>query len=193
MPEYSFDQIREHVVRKLGHLKPDLTYHCIEHTLDVLEQALRIAREENMRDDKDLELLKIASLYHDIGFLKTYLQHEKQSVEIFREDFRDSSMSESDKETIAKLIMVTQIPQQPKNKLEQIICDADLDYLGRSDFADISENLRKEFLAYGIVSTDEEWFALQLKFLQNHQYHTAASRDKREPVKKQNYLSLLTV
>ena len=34
----------------------------------------------------------------------------------------------------------TKIPQTPLTKLEEIICDADLDYLGREDFFEISRS-----------------------------------------------------
>ena len=39
----------------------------------------------------------------------------------------------------SQLILATKVPQKPKNKLEKIICDADLDYLGREDFDNISD------------------------------------------------------
>lgn len=86
--------------------------------------------------------------------------------------------------------MATKIPQQPHNLLEQIICDADLDYLGRDDFYKIGETLRKEFLHYSIVNSDEEWETLQIKFLQNHHYHTISSQQLREPIKHQYLLQL---
>ena len=87
--------------------------------------------------------------------------------------------------------MVTKIPQQPKNLLQRIICDADLDYLGRNDFEVIGEKLRQEFLVYGVVQTEEEWDRLQLKFLTSHKYHTASSQHMREPVKQMHLHSLI--
>ena len=53
--------------------------------------------------------------------------------------------------------MATKMPQRPKNLLQQIICDADLDYLGRNDFFILSEKLHKEFIEYKIACNDEEW------------------------------------
>ena len=47
--------------------------------------------------------------------------------------------------------MATEIPQNPKTHLEMIMCDADLDYLGRYDFETISNNLYTEFLDFGFV------------------------------------------
>jgi hypothetical protein len=88
--------------------------------------------------------------------------------------------------------MVTQIPQRPVDILERVICDADLDYLGRDDFFSIGDTLRREFIRYGIVPDDAAWEALQMKFLTNHSYHTESSRILREPV-KQAHISRLMV
>ncbi len=191
MTVQSFDRIREFAFSKLSMLDANLTYHCPDHTRDVIRQSVRIAQEEGIEDGRQLNLLKIASLYHDIGFLQTYLKHEEKSVEIFLADAGSFLLTDQDQEEVVKLIMVTKIPQSPVTILEKIICDADLDYLGRDDFFPISESLRKEFLAYQIVADDAQWFALQMNFLRNHHYHTKSSQRLREPVKQQNYSLLL--
>ena len=86
--------------------------------------------------------------------------------------------------------MATKIPQMPQTHLQQIICDADLDYLGRPDFFDTGNNLRKEFMYYKVVTSDEDWMKLQLNFLSHHRYHTRTSQKLREPA-KQRYLARL--
>ena len=191
MPENVFEKIQTNVLAKLKGLSPNLTYHCLNHTLDVLEQSGRIAAVEGITNERDLFLLKVAALYHDSGFLETYSHHEKKSCEIFLDDTLNFNFSENEKAIIQGLIMATKIPQQPQTHMEKIICDADLDYLGRSDFFEIGDTLRKEFIYYKIVASDEEWEKLQLKFLQNHKYHTSASQRQREPVKQQNFSKLI--
>ena len=191
MPELAFEKIRTNVVDKLKKLDPHLTYHSIDHTLDVVNQAQRIAAEEGITDERDLFLLKVAALYHDSGFLETYKDHEKISYDIFLRDASGSEFTEDDKNIIRGLILSTKIPQQPKTHMEKIICDADLDYLGRSDFLQIGDALRREFTFYKVVSNDQEWEKLQLNFLQNHKYHTKTSQKQREPVKHQHYSKLI--
>ncbi|MES2849015.1 MAG: hypothetical protein V4685_08165, partial [Bacteroidota bacterium] len=110
-----------------------------------------------------------------------------KGCEIFLETTAGIDFTEEDKEIIQGLIMATKIPQTPQTHLQQIICDADLDYLGRDDFYSIGENLRKEFLHFNIVANNEDWEKLQLNFLSHHQYHTKASRQLREP-EKHKYL-----
>lgn len=190
MYDQVFEELRVLVFDKLSKLDKHLTYHCKEHTTDVLTQCEQIARREGVTDKHQLHLLKVAALYHDSGFLKTYKDHETFSCELFLEDADRFGFSADDKQQITSLIMATKIPQQPHNLLEKIICDADLDYLGRNDFYTIGDTLRQEFLHYGIVRSDEEWEALQIKFLQNHNYHTASSQQLREPVKQQYLVQL---
>jgi len=191
MSENAFEKIQTNLLAKLKGLNPNLTYHSVNHTLDVVEQSGRIASEEGITNDRDLWLLKIAALYHDSGFLETYKEHEKKSCLIFLKEATDLGLNDEEKKIIQGLIMSTKIPQEPKTHMEKIICDADLDYLGRNDFFEIGDTLRREFIAYKIVANDEEWEKLQLKFLQNHTYHTKASQIQREPGKQQNYSKLI--
>jgi uncharacterized protein len=187
----AFENVKRNVLNKLEKLNPNLTYHCTEHTLDVLEQSIRIAKEEGIENGDELYLLKIAALYHDTGFLETYALHEKKSCELFLSDSEQYQLSDDQKNIVLNLIMSTQIPQKPHTLLEKIICDADLDYLGRNDFFSIGDSLRKEFLCFNIVGNDEEWNKLQLNFLQNHSYHTSSSQKLREPGKQLNYSKLI--
>ena len=84
------------------------------------------------------------------------------------------------------MIMATQIPQTPHNKLEQIICDADLDYLGRDDFFTIGNKLFDELCMYGIINTELEWNKLQVRFLEKHHYFTPSAKKIRKAKKAEN-------
>jgi len=92
--------------------------------------------------------------------------------------------------TVQKLIMATKTPQMPETKLERIICDSDLDYLGRNDYPEISNKLYKELKAFKLVDSKESWLKQQIAFLQNHQYHTTFAKKNREPVKQKRILEL---
>jgi uncharacterized protein len=84
------------------------------------------------------------------------------------------------------MIRATKVPQQPNNLLEEIICDADLDYLGRDDFFKTGEGLYSEFLEQKIVSDELSWNQLQVRFLENHHYFTPTSINRRQKEKQKN-------
>jgi HD superfamily phosphodiesterase len=183
----SFLHIRQHVVAKLkAGLSEKLTYHNLDHTLDVLEQAAVIAQKEGIREPEDLLLLKVGALYHDTGFLDTYNGHEDRGCAIATEDLTNFGFTPEQIAKVCGMIRATRVPQMPHNHLEQIICDADLDYLGRPDFFTIGEGLFKEFLELKIVNNDQEWDLLQIKFLEKHQYFTASSLRRRQKFKLQH-------
>jgi len=153
-------------------------YHDSRHTEDVIRQVQEISYREGVSAE-ELALLKLAALYHDLGFLVQRANHESAGVDLFMNEAENSDISEDDKQRIARLILVTKIPQQPNNLLEAIICDADLDYLGREDFPTIAEFLYLELKACGEMNDRKRWNEVQLSFLGNHHYHTDSSRKLR--------------
>ena len=189
MPDL-FTSIKEPILSRLkNELDPRLGYHNIMHTLDVLEQAEVLAKQENVTDKHDLLLLKTAAVFHDSGFLFVYKGHEEKGCEIASESLR-SVFSEEDIKKVCGMIMATKIPQSPNTLLEQIICDADLDYLGRNDFEPISQTLHKEFIIFKIIPEDIIWDHIQIKFFESHHYFTGTSVSKRNE-KKLKHLNTL--
>ena len=181
-----FAVVQEYAIQKLtAYLSEKLTYHHVHHTLDVLEQSTIIAGLENVTAEEDIYLLKVSALYHDMGFLDTYNGHEEKSCEIAKQDLTQFGLNSRQKEIVIGLIKATKVPQNPKTKLEQIICDADLDYLGRNDFYSIGNGLYQEFLWQGIVKNRLEWNRIQVSFLEKHQYFTPSSINRREKQKQE--------
>jgi uncharacterized protein len=179
-----FKILQDRVLHTLAtRITPGFTYHNVDHTAEVVTNAERIAIEEGISDERALLLLKIAALYHDIGFLVIYKGHEEVSCQMVRKDLGNDSLSKEDLDTVCSIIMATQVPQSPKNELEQIICDADLDYLGRDDFERLSNKLMHEYLQKGIVSSETEWMDVQIKFIESHHYFTKSSQRNRNPKK----------
>ena len=118
-----------------------LFYHGIHHTIDVVNAAAEIAALEGITDEESLALLRTAAFYHDSGFMNIYQGHEEAGCVLAREVLPGFGYTEAQIATICGMIMATKIPQSPKNTLERIICDADLDYLGRDDFEGIAATL----------------------------------------------------
>jgi uncharacterized protein len=164
-------------------------YHDLRHTLDVVNQVEIIGLGEKI-GGSELILLKIAALYHDTGFSKARKNHEEQSVQIFLQHSKNSALMESEKEIICSCILATRMPQNPKTLLESVLCDADLDYLGRSDFFVIGDALHREMLYAGEIQPQDSWNELQIRFLKSHQYKTAYAIESRKKGLEEN-LSLL--
>jgi len=181
-----FKKVEKFILGKLKkELPKNLTYHSLGHIKDVYAAAQNLAKLENVKGE-DLTLLLTAVLFHDSGFLKQQKDHERVGCEFVREFLPEYAYTEVQIEKICGMIMATKIPQTPHNKLEQIICDADLDYLGRDDFFTIGNKLWDELCMYGIINTEVEWNKLQVRFLENHHYFTASSKKLRKTKKAEN-------
>ncbi|MEQ8469830.1 MAG: HD domain-containing protein [Marinoscillum sp.] len=165
-----------------------MLYHNVDHTRDVYEATKNIAAAEGVTDH-DLELLLMAAAYHDTGFCHTYQGHEEEGVRLFKTHFPQVPLG--DLQVIEELILATKVSHIPQNQLEEIIRDADLDYLGREDFPVISENLYDELRGLNKISSKKAWHKVQLNFLKNHHYYTAYSRTHRAPGKAKNLESIL--
>lgn len=76
--------------------------------------------------------------------------------------------------------MATKLPPKPKDLLESIMCDSDLDYLGHSDFIPVSNTLYKELKEQNKIGTLNDWNKIQVKFLSNHQFFTKTAQHLRE-------------
>ena len=183
----NYPEARDFIIKKLSNeLDPDLTYHSIEHTLDVLNAACNLAELEGI-SAHDRIILETAALFHDSGMLKTYAGHEDASVEIARKYLPKFGYQKKDIDMISKMIITTRLPQSASNFLEKILCDSDLDYLGREDFFMIAHQLQYEWNILNVRHTTlREWYELQIMFLQNHSFFTTSSKRLRDEKKADN-------
>ncbi|MDB5135945.1 MAG: hypothetical protein JWP37_2548 [Mucilaginibacter sp.] len=179
-------QAGKFILRKLGmELPVHLTYHGIAHSIDVHQAAQRIASEENVSKHEQ-KLLVTAALFHDAGFIKMREGHEAESCKMARHYLPSYNYQPSEIELICGMIMATRIPQSPQNRLEEILCDADLDYLGRDDFFALSNKLFSELHAEGLSKDEYEWNRVQEDFMEGHHYHTNSSLKLRQGKKEQH-------
>ncbi len=164
-------------------LPKDLYYHGIHHTIDALDVCEIYLIEEKINEE-DVDLLRIGVLMHDIGFTVSIENHEVRGVEMAEKLMSKHNFSPNEIEVVKELILATRVPQNPKTHLEKIICDVDLDYLGRSDYYTISDQLYKELFAYNNIESKTEWNKVQIKFLERHKYHTDFAKKNRQPQKE---------
>ncbi len=190
MTAKKFEELKQNIIAELrSHLLPGLYYHSVDHTLDVMEAAERIGAAEKITE-QELVLLKTAALLHDSGYLFTAKNHEENSCRIAQYILPKYEVPENDINAVCELIMATKIPHNPHNKLAEIICDADLDYLGRNDFYTLSKNLFMELKLFDKVSDENIWNQMQVVFLERHKYFTSTANSSRAAMKEKHLNSI---
>jgi class 3 adenylate cyclase len=186
-----FTDLQEIILDRLERELPkNLYYHNVKHTVDVVTEVELIGWAESVSDE-EIVLLKTAALFHDAGHTISYKDHEDRGCEIARDFLPKYSYNKAQIDRICEIIMATKLPPTPKNLLEEIICDSDLDYLGRIDFIPVSNTLYQELSDRNMIGTLNEWNKLQVKFISKHNYFTNTARTLRE-VNKQKQIERIS-
>jgi adenylate cyclase len=185
-----FDDLEEYILNRLEkELPKHLYYHNVKHTMDVTIGVEIIGAAEGVSEE-ELLLLKTAALFHDMGQIVQSKGHEEVSCKFARDILPNYKYTEQQIQTIEDIIMATQLPPKPKCLLGKIICDADLDYLGRTDFIPVSDTLYRELHEQNIIGNINDWNKIQINFISGHQYFTEFARNSRE-VNKQKQIDRL--
>jgi uncharacterized protein len=187
MRQSNFEHAKTYALQRLERELPAaLTYHSLAHTRDdVAPATLRLAAIAGVSGEQRM-LLHTAAYYHDIGFVLQRSDHELISAQIAAEVLPSFGYSPDQIQIIHGMIMATKLPQSPRTLLEQLMADADLDALGRTDFVTRNQALRKELAAYGAHWDDLAWAREQLYFVGSHEYWTEAARQVRGDQKRRN-------
>ena len=178
----TFPDICFHILEELkGKLASYLSYHSYEHIIDVANVCDKYIRLYRIDDDM-AKLIRIAAISHDFGYTVSPIGHEERSITLIEPILRPV-LTKEEIILVNGMIRATNVPQEPKTFYDKILADADLDYLGRSDYNQISKNLHQEFLHFGVVKTEREWLDLQINFLEGHEYHTLYAKWNRRKLK----------
>lgn len=181
------EEAKEHVFNLLdAKLNPEIEYHTKEHTINVLENAENIGIESGL-NEAEMNELRIAALFHDSGYIEGNQEHEIKSADYARRFLDERNISEEIISTIEKAVLATKIPQNPKNKIAEALCDADLAHLASKNYFDLNEKIRKEKSYFEQKELDEYHFLFQsLEFFMAHSFKTEYGQKVLLPQKELN-------
>ncbi len=165
-------------------------FHSISHIENTVEAATTLA-EQHQLSKEDSQDIAIAMWFHDLGFSEGWKDHEKRSVEIAREFLQNQQVEENRIEQIINCIYATTRDAKPQTLLEKIARDADTSHLGSKTYFEALARLRAEWEAHGDQNfSEEEWYKLNVDFLESHKFHTAIARSLFANRKRKNLLKL---
>jgi uncharacterized protein len=187
-----YNGIHSKVSGLLDQLPDYLTYHSPAHTAYVIDQAELIAQEMHA-DPENLLLIRTGALFHDIGFIRQYQDHEEAGCDIAREILGEFGLEQAFIDEVCSMIMATKAGNIPVTLPEKILKDADLEYLGTGLFFQNSKLLYQE-LKYFNPELDEQMFRqMQIQFISGHEYYTDFCRMNREERKREHLRFLMAV
>jgi len=166
-------------------LSENCVFHTIKHTLDVVSNAEIIGRYCKL-DENSLNVLRICALFHDVGYVDAYDDHELFSAERARTYLQSKNIDPEIIDQVEKAILSTKTPQNPKDQISRILCDADLMNMTFDDYFEQIDLMRKEWEKVGKAKLNSHEFHISsLEFFQSHEYHSKYGKKVLQPKKEQ--------
>lgn len=166
-------------------------YHNYTHTQRVLKSTKELIESCEVSKE-EAEILELTALLHDIGYTVSAENHEAESVNLSETFLKEKGVEERIIKAVSDCIMATKFDEEPNNKLEEIIRDADASHFGKKYFDEASEFLRKELELRGIKSyTPAEWRTENVKVLTEHSFYTEHALKNWQPRKEKNLAKLM--
>lgn len=170
-----------------AHAHPNLLFHTLEHTSKVVARAEEIAAHYQL-SEKEMLILYVAAWFHDTGHLFSEINgHEAKSIELMEEFIRTEELQDIDiVGAVAECIRATKMPHDPKNRLEEIMCDADTYHFGTKEFKATNKLVKREMALRGYANVADDWIGNTIELLEHHKYYTAYCQVLLEERKRKN-------
>ena len=183
--KFVFDLFKEH-------LPKTFIYHNYTHTKRVLKSAKEIIANSKI-SDKEAEIVQLAALLHDTGYIKTRDGHEEESVKISTDFLKENDVDQETIDAVNQCIMETKFKGSPSSELGKIIRDADASHFGKDYFDEASEFLRKELELQDVKNfSANEWLNENIEVLSTkHQYFTDFALKNWQKQKEENLSELI--
>ncbi len=167
------EEVKEHVLEYFHtHHNPNLVYHNLDHTQEVVKAAIQIGNHYQL-NDKDFFIVTTGAWFHDTGYFKDPQNHEQRGADLAVEFLKKKDTPAAVRDEVMQVILSTKMPQRPTNLLENIMCDSDLFHLGTEDFKNKRKLMHKEIeLLYNKEISKNEWRKKDIDFLECQEYHT---------------------
>lgn len=164
-------------------------YHDIEHTENVVNSCRELGAKYFL-SEKEKQLLETAAWFHDVGYVEGPENHEARGAEKVA-SFLDGKLDSADIDIVKGCILATKMPQSPGTILEKIICDSDLNHLGKDSYWERCVKVRQELMiAKNTIMQEDAWLDFEIQFLEAHNYHTDIAQASWGEQKKQHIKQL---
>lgn len=171
-------------------LSENCVFHTISHTLDVVSNAEIIGNYCEL-DEESLNILRVCALFHDVGYVDAYDDHERFSAQRAKSYLEAKHIDPEITIQVEAAILSTKTPQNPKDKISRILCDADLMNLTFDDYFEQIDLMRKEWEKVGKAKLNsQEFYRSSLEFFQSHEYHSKYGKTVLQPKKEKTELKI---
>lgn len=167
-------------------------YHNLRHTQRVVNSAKKLIEGEKVTEDDGHKLL-IAAWFHDLGYTQSINDHEEHSCALAKQFLEQEAVDADFMDEICDLIRATKKDYEPRNKLEEIIRDADSSHFAKKSFMATTELLREELSLLGVAQySNDEWREENIRLLRvKHRFYTDYAKENWQKEKDKNVKKLV--
>jgi len=181
MSSITKETVKQAKVFVLNLLEKELPKVCVfhngEHTIDVYTNSQIIGKEIGLSHE-DLNCLALAAIFHDVGYINSYDDHELVSAEMAGQYLISIDVDEEKIKLVKRAILATKVPQKPLDLISKALCDADLMHLADDNYFESIEPMRLEWKLTGRSNLSEmEFHSQSIVFFAKHEYHTAYGKE----------------
>jgi len=167
-------------------LPAGIDFHTIDHAQYVVDDSEFIGKESGLNDD-ELNTVKLCAWFHDAGYIIQPENHEEESARIATDFLTSNGVDENSISQVKKSILSTKMPQQPKDQISKVLCDADLSHLASDNYLERIEKMRQEWINLSDEKFGKQKFhSISVKLFKRHIYHTDFAKKELQPNKEKN-------
>jgi HD superfamily phosphodiesterase len=165
-------------------LPEKVIFHNFNHALLVKKYAETIGEQAGLTAD-EMNILRVCALFHDAGYVNSYEQSNEESIVIASAFLAEHEVDQQTIGHIAEIIRANKLPQNPKDKIAEVLCDADMMYIA-------SESAIEQFdLLYDETAMAKQNFDKRpvfekgfIEFFASHIYFTEYGKTILQPAKE---------
>lgn len=165
-------------------LPESILFHNFHHALQVKKYAETISGHAALTAE-DLDILRICALFHDAGYVSSYENHIEESIKIASAFLSEHDIDRQTIDHISGIIVANKFPQQPGDKIAEVLCDADMMFIasesGFEQFDLLYDETAMQSPDHARRSAFEKGY---IAFLAEHAYFTEYGKTILQPAKE---------
>jgi HD superfamily phosphodiesterase len=165
-------------------LPENIIFHDFNHAMQVKKYAEEIGEKAGLSSD-EMNILRISALFHDAGFVNSYDKHHEESIAIASSFLAEHDVDPRSIGQVAEVIRACKMPQDPKDEIAAVLCDAEMMYIASESALEQMDLLFDETamasLKPGKRSSLEKGY---IDFLAAHTYFTEYGKTILQPAKE---------
>lgn len=165
-------------------LPENIIFHNYDHAQRVRSYAETIGGQSGLTPD-EMNILRISALFHDTGYVNSYKKYNEESALIATAFLEEHQVDAPTAGHVAEIIRSLKLPQSPKDKIAEALCDADMMFIASDNAIEQFDLLYDEAALSKSGSGKRSAYEKScLDLFANHTYFTEYGRTVLQPKKE---------